>query len=72
MNRRIDRPAPAGKVRLPETAIVVVTGTDPDGDAVARLRRMGPHERSGTNDLHGRGTIRQSGTGPPANACLCA
>ena len=37
MNRRIDRsrPRPAN-VRLPETAIVVVTGTDPDGDAVAR------------------------------------
>jgi ribonuclease R len=37
MNRRIDRsrPRPAN-VRLPETAIVIVTGTDPDGDAVAR------------------------------------
>ena len=37
MNRRFDRsrPRPAN-VRLPETAIVVVTGTDPDGDAVAR------------------------------------
>jgi ribonuclease R len=37
MKRRIDRsrPRPAN-VRLPETAIVVVTGTDPDGDAVAR------------------------------------
>ncbi len=37
MNRRFDRarPQPA-KTRLPETAIVVVTGTDPDGDAIAR------------------------------------
>jgi ribonuclease R len=37
MTRRPDRssagPTPA---RLPETAVVVVTGTDPDGDAIAR------------------------------------
>jgi ribonuclease R len=37
MTSRTDRsrPRPA-RARLPETAIVVVTGTDPDGDAIAR------------------------------------
>jgi ribonuclease R len=36
-SRRFEQPrAPQARTRLPETAVVVVTGTDPDGDPIAR------------------------------------
>ena len=35
MNRRATHPRPV-QARLPETAMVVITGTDPDGDPIAR------------------------------------
>jgi ribonuclease R len=36
-SRRFEQPrAPQAQTRLPETAVVVITGTDPDGDPIAR------------------------------------
>ena len=34
------RSIPRDGARLPETMVVQVTGTDPDGDAVARMRTL--------------------------------
>ena len=48
---------------LADTAIVVVTGTDTDGDAIARPANWDSLGRSAALDLHGTGTARPAGAG---------
>ena len=63
---------PAGKKRfrepgrLPETAIIQITGTDPDGDAIGR---PAPWEGSGPPPMILMHPEKPAPLWPPANAC---
>ena len=56
---------PARRHALPETMVVQVTGTDPDGDALARPVELGRGRRPAAADLHAAGAARprRAGTG---------